>query len=124
MESMETMSSLRIGIFILLTIIMAGCARTVAIEESERYDGQGVTITTKDSTTYDLASGWKVDSLHNVSGRGLRTRGDISEAFKGTIQSSIIERLSVVDSVTPAIVIIMGAAVAMSVIWLGFGAPN
>jgi hypothetical protein len=106
------------GLLIALSIVLVGCSRTITIIESERYNDQMVEIKARDSVIYKLASGWKVDSLNNVSGRGLKVVRDSTEKFKGAIQFSDIEQLVVVDSVTPAIIICIGAAVGLSLIWL------
>jgi hypothetical protein len=54
------------------------------LAESDRYNDQILEVLAKDNTKYELASGWRTDSLGNISGRGLKVVGDSAVQFKGT----------------------------------------
>ena len=109
------------ALLLLLLNSLIGCSRSISITESDRYNDQMVDVHLKDGVIYKLGSGWKVDSLHNLYGRGLKVVSDSSEQFKGMILASDVEQLVIVDSLTPAVIICAGAVVALSSIWLALG---
>lgn len=116
---------LKLSFLIIFSIaLLSDCSRTIAITKTKRYQSKLVDITTNDGAKYTLASGWQVDSIYNVTGRGIIITGDTTEIFNGTIQSSDIKNLKVIDDVTPAIILCIFAVGSFGYIWLAMGIPN
>jgi hypothetical protein len=81
-------------------MFFVGCAHSIDTVDLDQYSNKTIKIITKDSIKYELGEGWKIDSLHNISGRGSKTVNNSTNRFYGTIQSKCIDQIMVSDEST------------------------
>jgi hypothetical protein len=98
--------------FLLICFFLIGCAHSIDAVDLNRYGNKAIKIITKDSINYELGEGWKIDSLHNISGRGLKIVKNTSNRFHGTIPSECIDKISATDETTPIIIGFIALAIS------------
>ncbi len=91
------------GLCFILLPLYNGCAVTIAPGDYyKNYDKQAEIIM-NDSSKYEIASNWTVDSTSHIRGKGIRIYGknDSSKISRVSIPQSDIRRLVIIDNVTP-----------------------
>jgi hypothetical protein len=85
----------KIALVCLTISLLWGCTSSVNLVDLSKYQDTSIKVKTRDGACYTLGEGWKVDSLHNIVGRGSRIFQDSTSRFYGQIESTTIEKTTV-----------------------------